>query len=142
MSNVYLTEEDKRKLLTPYDPNIHYASSEASLSPKRLTKLAGCKTEAEKLRQDAIENLHIDPFTYTLNKGKKTVHSCRSLFPMSTTSSSLEQIEQEMKNKLVIKKFHYDPSILVRLQVKSDILHVKYLNMYIIDSMKIIVENF
>ena len=75
MSNVSLTEEDKMELLTPYDPNKHYASSEPSLSPKRLTKLASHKTEAEKLRQAALENLHIDSLTYTLNKGKKTIHS-------------------------------------------------------------------
>ena len=96
MSNVSLTEEDKIELLTPYDPNKHYASSEPSLSPKRLTKLAGHKMEAEKLRQDALENLHIDPLTYTLNRGKKIVCSHRSLFPMSMTSSSPEQIEQEI----------------------------------------------
>ena len=75
MSNVSLTEKDKMKLLTPYDPNKHYAYSEPSLSPQRLTKLAGHKTEAEKLRQDALKNLHIDPLTYTLNKGKKTICS-------------------------------------------------------------------
>ena len=96
MFNVSLTEENKRKLLTPYDPNKHYASSRPSLSPKRLTKLAGHKTEAEKLRQDALENLHIDPLTYTLNKGKKTVRYHRSLFSLSTTSSSAEQFEQEI----------------------------------------------
>ena len=60
---------------------------------------------------------------------------------MSTTSSSPEQIEQEtLEEQIRIKKLHYDLSILVRLQMKNDILHIKYLNVYIIDSMKIIVK--
>ena len=137
-----LLKRIKRKLLTPYDPNKHFASSEPSLSPKRLTKLAGHKTEGEKLRQDALENLHIDPLPCTLNKGKKTIHSHRSLFTMSTASSCPEQIEQEILEQISDQEISLQPKHPVRLQVKNDILHVKYLNMYIIDSMKIIVKIF
>ena len=128
MSNVSLTEEDKIKLLIPYDPNKHYASSEPSLFPKRLTKLAGRKTQAEKLRQDALENLHIDPLTYTLNKGKKTVdHYFQCLQPLLLLNKLNKKY---LKNKLGIKKFHYDLSILVRLQMKYEVFEYVYHRFY------------
>ena len=94
-------QQDELSLLPSYHDD--YAASEPGSSPHRIKTGKSRLTEAQKLRDDAIKHLNIDPITYPLTLHRKRHVSKKSLFTSShddiSMSTSLELTDDALNDE-------------------------------------------
>ena len=97
------SDEQQNELSSLPSYHDHYAASEPGSSPHRIKTGKSRLTEAQKLRDDAIKHLNIDPITYPLTLHRKRHVSKKSLFTSShddiSMSTSLELTDDALNNE-------------------------------------------